>query len=246
MAKTGYLTIDDAPSTNFLHKLDFLTERGIFAIWFCQGNFLEARPDMAVEAIKRGHWIGNHTYSHPHCSALPVDQVFAEIRATDAVIRDLYKRADVPRPHKLFRFPYGDKGDGRFGDYTAISDSDGQRRRAALQSYLRLLGYRQFPFSDVTYKYYRAFGLLDDIDWYWTYDSHDWALIVDDPPNGIDTPEKVLARMEEDAPEEGRGINTPGSAEILLQHDYADNFDMFRRLIDRYTEKGMVFATPVA
>lgn len=246
MSKTGYLTIDDAPSIDFLNKLDFLTERGIFAVWFCQGNYLEARPEMALEAIKRGHWIGNHTYSHPHCSELNVDQIFAEIRATDAVINDLYKRAGVQRPHKLFRFPYGDKGDGRFGDVTAITDSDGQRRRAAIQSYLRLLGYEQFPFRDITYSYYKTFGLLDDIDWFWTYDSHDWAPSVSPSPHGIDTQDKVLAFMDSEDPEHGRGINTLGSAEIVLQHDYADNGPLFQRLINRFAEKGIAFSTPSA
>ena len=169
-------------------------------------------------------------------------QIFAELRATDAVI-NTYSAVSAAL---CCSASYGDKGDGRFGNYTAIPDSEGQRRRAALQSYLRLLGYRQFPFPDVTYKYYRAFGLLDDIDWYWTYDAYDWALILDNPPDGIDTPEKVLARMDEDAPENGRGINMPESAEILLQHDYSNNFDIFRRLINRFTEKGITFATPVA
>lgn len=244
MAKTGYFTIDDAPSPDFLNKLEILGERGIKAICFCQGNFLEARPAMALEAIRRGHWIANHTYSHPHCSTLTVDQVFAEIRAADAVIDDLYGQAGVPRPYKLFRFPYGDKGDGRFGDFTALRDAQGERRHAEIQGYLRRLDYVQFPFRDVTYEYMRAFGLLDDVDWYWTYDSHDWALIVRDPPDGIDSPEKVLARMDEVAPERGRGLNTPGSAEILLQHDYADNGDLFRRLLDRMLEKGVEFALP--
>lgn len=246
MRKTAYLTIDDAPSSDFLAKLDILTARGIFAIWFCQGNYLEARPQMALEAIRRGHWIANHTYSHPHCSELSVDQVFAEIRATDAVNADLYKRAGVARPHKLFRFPFGDKGDGRLGNYKVARDADGQKRHAAIQSYLRVLGYEQFPFEDITYAYYRDCGLLDDVDWYWTYDSLDWALIVDDPPLGIDTPDKVVAHMERVEPEAGRGLNTPGSAEIMLQHDYADNTTLFARLIDRALEKGIVFSTPRA
>lgn len=244
MSKTVYLTIDDAPSSDSLHKLNYLTDRGIFAVWFCQGNFLEARPLLAREIIKRGHWIGNHTYSHPYCSALPVDQVFAEIRSTEAVINDLYRLSGVSRPHKLFRFPYGDKGDGRFGNPPGTPDVDKEKRRAAIQSYLRLLGYVQFPFRDVTYPFYHSFGLLEDVDWYWTYDSFDWTTVVSEPPEDYGTPERILARLDEDHADSGRGLNSPVSADIVLVHDYPANGDLFERIIDRLIEKGVTFAVP--
>ena len=220
MTKTGYLTIDDAPSTDFLNKLDFLTERGIFAIWFCQGNFLEARPEMAIEAIKRGHWIGNHSYSHPHCSELPVDQIFAEIRATDAVIRDLYKRADLPRPHKLFRFPFGDKGGAR---------------RSDIQGLLPAVGFQQPPFRDVTYAPYLERGYAADADCAWTVESYEYRV-----PSADDN----LALLRAPHDRTGGSIDDASSADILLIHDHPATTQLFIQIIDRLMRSGVEFTLP--
>src|SRR3990172_9835105 len=103
MNKTAYLTIDDAPSPDFLNKLDFLDAKGITAVWFCQGNYMEQRPHMTIEAIRRGHIIGNHSYSHPHFTDLSLDQARAEIRSTDSILDELYHRAGVARRHRFFR-----------------------------------------------------------------------------------------------------------------------------------------------
>src|SRR5262245_30227876 len=108
----AYMTIDDGPSLDFLKKLDLLEKNHIPAVWFCQGNYLEQRPDMAIEAIQRCYVIGNHAYSHPSFEQISADQGYAEIRATDAIIAELYDRAGVPQKHHYFRFPYGNKGDG--------------------------------------------------------------------------------------------------------------------------------------
>src|SRR5689334_572664 len=103
MAGIAYLTIDDSPSLDFMNKLDFLDAHDIRAIWFCQGNYMEQRPQMIIDALLRGHIIGNHSYSHPHFSDISLDQAFAEIRATDAVLDELYQRSGTERRHRLFR-----------------------------------------------------------------------------------------------------------------------------------------------
>ncbi len=247
MTKTAYLTIDDAPSTDFLNKLDFLEQRGIKAVWFCQGNYLERRPDAILEAIRAGHIIANHTYTHPHCSELTLDQVFAEIRACDAVLDELYQRAGLPRRQRYFRFPYGDKGDGRHGDNFRAQDSAGGERHAAVQGYLRILGYTQPRFPDVTYRHFREAGLLADVDWYWTYDTLDWSVFFETPMHGIDSPQKVLARTLEDVLEGGRGLSYPDSADIILIHDHDTHPDapqLFRDLVTRFLEMGLDFRLP--
>jgi peptidoglycan/xylan/chitin deacetylase (PgdA/CDA1 family) len=243
MAKTVYLTIDDAPSLDFLNKLDFLDAKGIRALWFCQGNYMEQRPEMVLEAIRRGHIIGNHAYSHPHFSDLPLDQCYAEIRATHAVIDELYQRSGVTRPHTFFRFPYGDKG-MKVNEYTDTPEGDGKVRRDAIQAYLRKLGYVQPSFADVTYQYFRASLLASEADWLWTYDTHDWALNAADPPHGINSLERLLARMDEDVPEGWRGLNYAGSADIVLMHDFAWNGDVFVAEVERLIAKGIAFKLP--
>lgn len=232
MSKTVYLTIDDGPSPHFLDKLDFLTERGIPAVWFCPGEMLELRPKMALEALRRGYLIANHSYTHPYFSHLTRQQAFMEIRATDSVIADLYQQAGIAWQHRFFRFPYGDKGDE-------------PTHREAIQHYLRKLGYVQPPFEDITYAYYCQFGLLQDVDWYWTYDSHDWCPYNPNPANRIDTEEKVLLRLDEDLPEQGRGLNYTGSADLLLIHDLEVNTPLFKQIIERLLQKGVEFRLPV-
>jgi peptidoglycan-N-acetylglucosamine deacetylase len=225
MSKTVYLTIDDGPSPDFLDKLDFLTARNIPAVWFCRGNNLDLRPEMAVEAIRRGHIIANHSYSHPHFSEITLEQGFAEIRAGDALVDEVYQRAGIARRYRFFRFPYGDKGDPQF------------------QTYLRRLGYTQPPFPDITYPRFQP--LLKDVDWYWTYDTHDWCPYHEQPMNGVDTEAKVLARLDENAPDDGRGLNDGRSAELLLIHDFDFSAGLFRQIIERLLEKGIQFASPI-
>ena len=245
MTKTAYLTIDDAPSADFLNKLDFLDAKGIAAVWFCQGNHMERRPQMIIEAIRRGHIVGNHSYTHPQFSELSLDQACAEIRSTDAILEELYHRAGVARRHRFFRFPYGDKGTGTSDNAFAVPDEDGKRHHDAIQAYLRGLGYTQPVFPGLTYAYFYEAGLHTDVDWYWTYDTIDWAFAVDSPPYGIDSIDKMKARMDENAPDEGRGLNDPASAEIILMHDHEPPAPVFVSLIDYLLAKGIRFRRPV-
>ena len=62
---------------------------------------------------------------------------------------------------------------------------------------------------------------------------------------GIDSLEAVFARMDEVVPEGGRGLNTSGSAEIILAHDHERTTELFPAIIERLLEKGMQFRLPV-
>lgn len=109
MSKIAYLTIDDAPSKWFLHKVAWLDENHIPVVWFCQGSRMEQRPHMIIDAIKRGHIIGNHSYSHPRFDDISLNQGCAEIRATDALIDEFHAKSGVPRPpfHDETEAPHG-------------------------------------------------------------------------------------------------------------------------------------------
>lgn len=238
--KAAYLTIDDAPTRDFRAKVDYLAERSIPAIFFCIGRQMEERPEDTIYAIHKGFVIGNHTYSHPHCSELTVEEVCEEIRRTDVIVEDIYQRAGVSRPGKFFRFPYGDKGGLQPFAYQPLTE-EGLARKVAIQAYLRDLGYTQPVFADVTYAHYREAGLLDDVDWYWTYDCFEWSVFHPQPVYGITSLEKVLERMDENVPEGGRGLNVPGSAEIVLTHDHAESTEIFWPIIDRLVAKGLQF-----
>jgi mannan endo-1,4-beta-mannosidase len=242
-SKVAYLTIDDGPSLSMLRKTDFLRAHGIPAVLFCTGRALDRFPDYAITAIQQGFVIGNHSYDHPFFSDLTPEQACEQIRRTDAIIDALYARAGVPRPAKFFRFPYGDKGALTHTDAFATPSAEGATRKAAIQKFLRGLGYTRPQFPGVTYDYWRNV-LAADVDWYWTYDVMEWSIFAGQPMYEVTSLAAVYARMEETVPEAGRGLNTPGSEEIILTHDHPETDGLFEPIISRLLAKGMHFAGP--
>ncbi|MFC1774793.1 polysaccharide deacetylase family protein, partial [Nanoarchaeota archaeon] len=56
--KSSYLTIDDSPSENLKEKIQFLLDKNVPAILFCQGSNLEKNKEAVAFAIKKGFIIG--------------------------------------------------------------------------------------------------------------------------------------------------------------------------------------------
>jgi peptidoglycan/xylan/chitin deacetylase (PgdA/CDA1 family) len=261
ISKVAYLTIDDAPSVDMRQKIDFLAEKQIPVVWFCIGDLIAQRPDAVVYAIQKGGVIGNHTYTHPYCSQIELDTIYDEIRRTDALIDDIYRQAGVNRPAKYFRFPFGDKG-APDPDFSFRYTGEALERKEAIQAFLRAEGFTQPAFEGITYAGYRSLGLLDDVDWLFegityagyrslgllddvdwlcTYDCMDWSIYSSQPQFGITSLEAVFARMEENVPDGMRGLNTPGSEEIILVHDHPETTPYFAPIIQRLLDKGIVF-----
>ncbi|HBY09449.1 MAG TPA: polysaccharide deacetylase [Chloroflexi bacterium] len=243
-SKIAYLTIDDAPSADFEQKIDFLHSKGIPAIFFCPGNALETRPEPIIDAIHQGFVIANHAYDHPHFSGITLEACLEQIRKTDQILEAIYRQAGVSIPAKYFRFPYGDKGALTGDDPFAPVSGPGRERKQIIQAELRRLGYTQPDFPDVTYDYYRAGGLLDDVDWFWTYDVVEWSTFHAQHAYGIETLADVFARMDENVPEGGRGLNDFRSAEIILTHDHVETTLIFTAIIERLLSKGLDFRLP--
>ncbi len=248
MSRLAYLTIDDAPSTLFLDKLDFLEEQGIKALWFCQGNFMEQRPEMMIRALKVGHLLGNHSYSHPYFSELNVDQGCAEIRATDAILTELYDRAGVPWTYKYFRFPYLDNGSGCSVMQQILDgvEPTTPERAAALQRYLRKLNYRQPAFRGVRYPYFTKYATAC-VDVFGTYDSQDWSLVHGAPADGEDRVETLLQRMDAHDPVKGLALNDPSSNDVLVLHDHDGHHEslrLFQAMVRRVLDKEIQFGLP--
>ena len=81
--------------------LDVLAERGIKATFFVVGEQLREHRALAERAHAEGHWIGNHTLTHPRpLGASP--QARHEIEAVEL--------GELAHPDKLFR-PSGAGGD---------------------------------------------------------------------------------------------------------------------------------------
>jgi Predicted xylanase/chitin deacetylase len=225
-AKKAWLTIDDAPTEDFRQRVDELNARGIRAVWFCLGELLERYPEEAAYAVRSGHILGNHSYDHPAFSKIALAEAREQIERTERLLDGIYAKAGVPRPVKLFRFPYLDDG--------------GDGKRDALQSLLRDMGFEQPGFPGVTYAWWREKGWPERIDAGCTYDTWDWRL-----QEGEEMLPKLLARMDEREPEHGRGLNeAPGSNEVILMHAWIP-MDAFRVLLDRLQTKPLLFEPPV-
>lgn len=254
MKKTSYLTIDDSPSSTFQQKVQYLKEKNILALFFCIGNLLEKHPAPVIKAIQMGFPIANHSYSHPHFSAISLEQAKEEILRTDAIIDDLYQKARIPRKQKWFRFPYGDKGDGLYGQ---VFKKKGIRswfyrpnlqRKRFIQNVLKEAGYTQPSFDSIPYEYMRSNGLFDDIDWHWTFDIMEWATFEKKPTQNLKDLEALIDRMREDAPKDARGtieeerrwLQTSYS-EIILLHDHIETDELFRPIIDYLSQLPLEF-----
>ena len=174
-----------------------------------------------------------------------MDQCFLELQRTDAIIDRLYKDVGIPRPMKAFRFPWGDKGGSNDYFTNKPYTPQGQQRKDQIQQSLEELGYTQPKFPGITYRYYRQAGLLDDCDWYWTYDVLEWNLHVEKPLFGLTSLEKVLAFMERDAPERWAGLNHKGSEDILLMHDHSATTNVFGTILDHLIKNKKFVFKPI-
>lgn len=102
------LTFDDGPDPEITPRvLDFLDGAGVRATFFCIGRRVEAHPDLAAEIVRRGHGIGNHTWSHPNAFAcyLPAAQRREIRRTQEAIGRATGRVPTLFRPPAGFRNP---------------------------------------------------------------------------------------------------------------------------------------------
>lgn len=91
-----YLTFDDGPSPEVTPwVLDKLDEYDAKATFFLLGKNVELYPSLFAEIIRRGHSVGNHSYSH--VSGWKTDWV--------SYVRD-YDMADELIHSNLYRPPY--------------------------------------------------------------------------------------------------------------------------------------------
>ena len=97
------LSFDNGPTTATPVVLDLLKEHGIRTTFFVTGRQM-AIPAMRVyaeRAVREGHWIGNHTYSHSVSLGSIADpqKSVAEIADTQKLIGPLAHRDRLFRPY---------------------------------------------------------------------------------------------------------------------------------------------------
>jgi len=248
--KKAYLTIDDAPSPDFMGKMKFLHQHGIPAIFFCEGRYIQGREAFLHTAIENGFLIGNHSFSHPHFSDISVEKGKREILRTHDLIEHSYQASGLGRPARYFRFPYFDNGDGTGGMAYEIGANlpapetvlpEQSEKRSALQAYLRDLGYRQPNFEGINRQYVRDPHLLAGVDVRCTFDQGEYWLHEPNPPKGLSTEAEIFKRIEADDPSQGLGLNREDTVDIILLHDHEKSTQLFYRIVQRYLEKGIQF-----
>ncbi|MGO1651196.1 polysaccharide deacetylase family protein [Senegalia sp. (in: firmicutes)] len=107
--KIAFLTFDDGPSNNTIKILKILDEKNVKATFFVLGELAEVNEQTIKDIHKKGHSIGNHTYSHEY------KKIYA---STDNLLNDISKTNNILKNiigedynNRLFRFPGGSFGE---------------------------------------------------------------------------------------------------------------------------------------
>jgi peptidoglycan/xylan/chitin deacetylase (PgdA/CDA1 family) len=97
------LTFDDGPHATLTPKLlDLLAARNLKATLFVVGQNAAEYPEILKRAVREGHEIANHSWSHPNLGKMSDEGVRRELQKTDdAIVAATGKRPTLMRP------PYG-------------------------------------------------------------------------------------------------------------------------------------------
>ncbi len=108
--KSLALTFDDGPNDpHTLRLLDVLDKHSVKATFFLIGRYVKLRPDIVREIARRGHVVGNHTFTHPRLIFLSAAEARQEILQCGEAINDA-----VGAHSNLFRPPWGGRRLGTF------------------------------------------------------------------------------------------------------------------------------------
>lgn len=226
---TALLTIDDIPSRNTPAIVDYLNAKGIQAILFATGTHLEKYWEEACYAVRHGMIVGNHSYSHPGFSKLPLEECVTQIEHCEALLDRLYRECCIERTYRPFRFPYGDKG----GD-----------NKAALQEYLRNHGFNKVDDTAISYPWWREHGMHIDVDTFWTFDFEEYRFQFD--PDF--TEDHIWAKINDPAPKQGAALFGENNRHIILLHAHDETEEIlpeyYKRFIDHLLAHGLTFDQP--
>jgi peptidoglycan/xylan/chitin deacetylase (PgdA/CDA1 family) len=86
---TIYLSFDDGPHPEHTPRvLDLLRRHDAHASFFMVGRAAEAHPAIVRRAVDEGHLIGNHSYSHPRFTLIPLAEQLDEIARADRILAE--------------------------------------------------------------------------------------------------------------------------------------------------------------
>lgn len=227
----AYLTIDDSPSAHTYDLVDFLIERDIPAILFVRGDLLEKNPRPIEYAIQKGITIGNHSYAHKPAGEINPQEWADDLELCDHLIEAAYRRCDIERKAKYYRFPYIDRGDGQKTEQIDKAVIEENEMTLVLQKYLHTYGFHQ-PFENMPPNY-----PSDAEDCLYTFTTRDWMLNSKHRgKQDIKTLDDLKARIDED-----KSLKNEVNNHVIIMHDQAGNHDEVCALIDYFCEIGFTF-----
>jgi peptidoglycan-N-acetylglucosamine deacetylase len=97
------LTFDDGPNKTLTPKLlDLLAAHHMKATFFVVGQNAADHPEILQRAIREGHEVANHSWSHPNLAKMSDEAVRRELQKTDDAITTA-----IGKHPTLLRPPYG-------------------------------------------------------------------------------------------------------------------------------------------
>ncbi|MDF2714193.1 MAG: polysaccharide deacetylase [Paenibacillus sp.] len=78
--KELYLTFDNGYENGYTAKiLDVLKEKGVPAVFFVTGHYVQTQSELMQRMVREGHLIGNHSWSHPDMTQISDERIANEL-----------------------------------------------------------------------------------------------------------------------------------------------------------------------
>jgi peptidoglycan/xylan/chitin deacetylase (PgdA/CDA1 family) len=216
----AYLTIDDAPSSHMVEKVNTLDDLDIQATFFCEGAKIYERRDQVINAIESGHIIGNHSWNHIRFSDLSLSECQSEIKKTDEIIDSVYEESTQERIYTWFRFPFGDRGNTK--------EKGSEDKKQNIQSILKEYNYNSPTFNSFKDQKFEPF--LNYRDWYWTTNIQEYK---------CNSFSEFKQKMQDS--DEIKDLIKSNNPEIVLFHDHENTHEWFEYFIKNLRKNGISF-----
>jgi len=91
--KEIYLTFDEGYENGYTSKiLDVLRDNNVKAVFFITGPYLKEHQDLVRRMVEEGHYVGNHTISHPSLPTLDNARLEEEVLGLDRVFYEKFNQ----------------------------------------------------------------------------------------------------------------------------------------------------------
>jgi peptidoglycan/xylan/chitin deacetylase (PgdA/CDA1 family) len=97
------LTFDDGPNPAWTPQLlEILASHDVRATFFLLGRYAEAESELVRRIVAAGHFIGNHSWSHPNLALASSSRIREELSRTSQTLEQI-----TGAPVRIFRPPFG-------------------------------------------------------------------------------------------------------------------------------------------